>query len=72
MAPGLTGKHQTRLARLTREKYSGLLGTFVKYGPESFITMTLCVTYESRGRSINGIKFITFAIVSYCKHLRLT
>ncbi len=36
MAPGLTGKHQTRLARLAREKYSGLLETFVKYGPKKF------------------------------------
>jgi hypothetical protein len=33
---GRTGKHQTRLERLARDKHSCLLRTFVKYGRKKF------------------------------------
>ncbi len=36
--PGFTHKHQTRLEKLARDKYTTLLQTFINYGQKSFIT----------------------------------
>ncbi len=38
-APGLTHKHQTRLAILAKDKHSSLLRKFVNYRQKSFITL---------------------------------
>jgi hypothetical protein len=47
-ALGLTWIHQVRLERLPRDKHSGLLWTFIKYGRNFYITFGLGIFYFTR------------------------
>ncbi len=39
--PGLTHKHQIRLEKLVKDKYTSLLQKIVNYGLKKFITLAL-------------------------------
>jgi hypothetical protein len=54
-------KHQTRLARLAKDKHSSLLHALVNYGRKSFIKLTLGVSsIGSKSRLITELNLPTW------------
>ncbi len=62
---GLTGKHQTRLENLARDKHSSLLRNFINYGRKKFYSI------GTRYKSTKHFSFVTKDCIKYVYSVQL-